>query len=78
MPTLFKLLKIGSLAIIEDFAERFVDGHVLVYGGDTGKKWGYFDAVLLANLGVEIDTAASAFVCSDQSGLRGYKIRDRV
>jgi BsuBI/PstI restriction endonuclease domain/BsuBI/PstI restriction endonuclease HTH domain len=42
-------------AIIEDFAARFVPGAVLVYAGDTGNKWGYFDAVLLAKLGVNVD-----------------------
>lgn len=43
-------------AIIEDFAPRFAPGSVLIYAGDTGSKWGYFDAVLLAELGVEIDS----------------------
>lgn len=43
-------------AIIEEFAPRFAPGSVLVYVGDTGKKWGYFDAALLAKLGVEVDT----------------------
>ena len=42
-------------AIIEDFGARFVPGGVLVYAGDTGEKWGYFDAVLLAKLGVSVD-----------------------
>jgi hypothetical protein len=41
--------------IIEDFAARFVPGAVLIYAGDTGEKWGYFDAPLLAKLGVTID-----------------------
>ncbi len=44
------------LAIIEDFAPRFAPGSVLVYAGDTGDKWGYFDEVLLADLGVVVDT----------------------
>ena len=35
-------------AIIEEFAPRFAPGSVLVYVGDTGEKWGYFDAILLA------------------------------
>ncbi len=35
-------------AIIEDFAARFVPGGVLIYAGDTGEKWGYFDAPLLS------------------------------
>lgn len=43
-------------AIIEDFAPRFVPGGVLIYAGDTGEKWGYFDAPLLASLGVDVDT----------------------
>lgn len=42
-------------AIIEDFAPRFAPGSVLVYAGDTGDKWGYFDAALLAELGVDVD-----------------------
>jgi hypothetical protein len=42
-------------AIIEDFAARFVPGAALIYAGDTGDKWGYFDAVLLAKLGVSVD-----------------------
>jgi adenine-specific DNA-methyltransferase len=43
-------------AIIEDFAPRFAPGSVLVYVGDTGDKWAYFDAVRLAELGVEVDS----------------------
>ncbi len=42
--------------IIETFAPRFAPGSTLVYVGDTGNKWGYFDAPLLARLGVAIDT----------------------
>jgi len=42
-------------AIIEDFGARFVPGGVLIYAGDTGDKWGYFDAVLLAKIGVNVD-----------------------
>ncbi|MHB1676807.1 MAG: BsuBI/PstI family type II restriction endonuclease [Sulfuriferula sp.] len=43
-------------AIIEDFAPRFAPGSVLIYAGDTGDKMGYFDAVLLAELGVKVDS----------------------
>lgn len=43
-------------AIIEDFGSRFVPGGVLIYAGDTGEKMGYFDAVLLAELGVKVDS----------------------
>jgi hypothetical protein len=42
-------------AIIEEFAPRFVPGGVLIYAGDTGEKWGYFDKELLAKVGVEVD-----------------------
>jgi BsuBI/PstI restriction endonuclease len=42
-------------AVIEDFASRFVPGGVLIYAGDTGDKWGYFDAVSLADLGVNVE-----------------------
>lgn len=41
--------------IIEDFAERFAPGSVLIYAGDTGDKWGYFDSERLMGLGVSID-----------------------
>ena len=43
-------------AIVEDFAPRFAPGAVLVYVGDTGEKWGYFDEKLLAKLGVTVDS----------------------
>ncbi len=39
--------------IIEDFGARFVPGGKLVYAGDTGVKWGYFDEKLLAGLKVD-------------------------
>lgn len=42
-------------SIIENFAARFVPGGVLIYAGDTGDKWGYFDNTLLAKLGVSVD-----------------------
>lgn len=42
-------------AIIEDFAPRFAPGAILVYVGDTGKKWGYFDKELLTKLDVMVD-----------------------
>lgn len=43
-------------AIIEEFAPRFAPGSQLIYVGDTGNKWRYFDAPLLANLGVDVDS----------------------
>lgn len=41
--------------IIEDFGSRFIPAGQLVYAGDTGEKWGYFDEKLLAELGVTVD-----------------------
>ncbi|MGR0480470.1 MAG: BsuBI/PstI family type II restriction endonuclease [Candidatus Electronema sp. V4] len=43
-------------AIIADFAPRFAPGSILVYVGDTGEKWGYFDTPLLAGLGIDVDS----------------------
>jgi BsuBI/PstI restriction endonuclease domain/BsuBI/PstI restriction endonuclease HTH domain len=43
-------------SIIEEFAPRFVPGGKLVYVGDTGTKWGYFDTELLSSLGVKTET----------------------
>ena len=41
-------------AVIEEFVPRFVPGGELVYVGDTGTKWGYFDEQLLHTLGVKV------------------------
>lgn len=41
-------------AIIEEFAPRFSPGSILLYVGDTGDKWSYFDERLLADLGVTV------------------------
>lgn len=43
-------------AIIEEFAPRFAPDSALVYAGDTGDKWSYFDVNLLATLGVAVDS----------------------
>lgn len=42
-------------AIVEEFASRFVPGGTLIYAGDTGEKWGYFDEAALRGLGVRVD-----------------------
>lgn len=42
-------------AIWEDFGPRFVPGGQLVYAGDTGDKWGYFDDAVLRSCGIAID-----------------------
>ena len=41
--------------IVENFASRYAPGGELVYVGDTGAKHGYFDVVLLKNLGIELN-----------------------
>ncbi|MBS1800533.1 MAG: Eco57I restriction-modification methylase domain-containing protein [Acidobacteria bacterium] len=41
--------------IIEDFCEIFTVGGKLIYVGDTGQKWAYFDDRLLKKLGVAIE-----------------------
>lgn len=41
--------------IIEEFAGRFTPGAALIYAGDTGEKWAYFDQPRLAQLGVAVD-----------------------
>lgn len=43
-------------SIVEEFAPRYVPGGVLVYVGDTGEKWGYFNKQLLAELSVSVDS----------------------
>jgi hypothetical protein len=42
--------------IIEEFAPRFAPGSTLIYAGDTGEKFGYFDRERLNALGVTIDS----------------------
>jgi len=43
-------------AIIEKFGPRFAPGSILIYAGDTGDKWGYFDRERLTELGVHVDS----------------------
>lgn len=43
-------------AIVEEFAPRFAPGSRLVYVGDTGNKWGYFDASVAQELGIDVDS----------------------
>jgi hypothetical protein len=42
--------------LIEEFAPNFVPEGKLIYAGDTGEKWGYFDEDALTDLGVRIDS----------------------
>lgn len=41
--------------IIEEFAPRFAPGGIVLYVGDTGEKWGYFDEAALTALGVTVN-----------------------
>jgi hypothetical protein len=41
--------------IVEEFAPRFIAGGRLVYVGDTGDKYGYFDVKFLKGLNVTLD-----------------------
>jgi type II restriction enzyme len=40
--------------IIENFAPRFIPGAILLYAGDTGSKWSFFDKKTSAKLGLEV------------------------
>nr|HRJ43869.1 BsuBI/PstI family type II restriction endonuclease [Caldilineaceae bacterium] len=42
-------------AILDEFAPRFVPGGHVLYVGDTGGKWRYFDEEAMGRLGVTID-----------------------
>ncbi len=42
-------------AIVDEFAPRFAPGGHVIYVGDTGDKWGYFDEEALWGLGVTVD-----------------------
>ena len=41
--------------IIEEFAPRFLSGSTLLYVGDTGNKWGYFDEKTFKEIGLSFD-----------------------
>ena len=41
--------------IIENFAPRFIPGSMLLYAGDTGNKWGFFDSETFCKIGISID-----------------------
>lgn len=42
--------------IIEQFGPRFVPGGEVLYVGDTGEKWSFFDQPRLKELGVEVNS----------------------
>jgi hypothetical protein len=42
-------------SIVEDFGSRYAPGGELLYVGDTGDKYGFFDEELLSGLGVRLD-----------------------
>jgi hypothetical protein len=41
--------------VIDNFAPRFIPGSRLLYAGDTGNKWGYFDKETFDKIGITID-----------------------
>jgi type II restriction enzyme len=41
--------------IIENFAPRFIPGSILLYVGDTGNKWGYFDKETFKKIDLVLD-----------------------
>lgn len=41
--------------IVEEFGSRYAPGGEVIYIGDTGDKFGYFDKALLLTLGVDLD-----------------------
>ena len=41
--------------IIDHFAARFIPGSLLLYAGDTGNKWGYFNKDIFSKLGFVLD-----------------------
>lgn len=43
-------------SIIVEFAPRFAPGSDLIYAGDTGRKFAFFDEEALAHLGVAVNT----------------------
>ncbi|MGH8541495.1 MAG: BsuBI/PstI family type II restriction endonuclease [Stenotrophobium sp.] len=42
--------------IVEVFGPRYAPGGKLIYAGDTGDKWGYFNEPALSALGVTVDS----------------------
>jgi adenine-specific DNA-methyltransferase len=42
-------------SIVEEFAPRFAPGGQVIYVGDTGEKWAYFETDALKALGVSVD-----------------------
>jgi len=40
--------------IIEHFAPRFIPGAILLYAGDAGSKWNFYDKKTVSKLGLEI------------------------
>ncbi len=42
-------------SIVEQFLPRSIPSGTLIYVGDTGHKWGYFDKLQLSHLGVVVD-----------------------
>lgn len=45
-----------ALSLIRTFGTKEWGDTLLIYAGDTGEKWGYFDSKALNDLGVEVDS----------------------
>ena len=60
-------------AVIEEFGPRYAPGGRVLYVGDTGDKWGYFDEATLTKLGVEVDAHGkmpdAAIYCEERDWL---------
>jgi len=41
--------------IIDNFASRFIPGSLLLYAGDTGNKWVYYNKEIFDDLGIMLD-----------------------
>lgn len=61
-------------SIIEDFAAIFLPGSNLIYVGDTGDKWRYFDRDRLAALGVQVDAHGKMPDVVLHDGRRGWLV----
>jgi len=60
--------------IIDNFAPRFIPGSQLLYAGDTGNKWGYFDKETFDKFGIAIDEHGKMPDCIFYFELKGWLV----
>ena len=60
--------------IIDNFAPRFILGSRLLYAGDTGNKWGYFDKETFSKIGITIDVHGKMPDCIFYHELKGWLV----